>query len=465
VDLDNSLLRVDTLHEGIAHLLSRRPWAVFALLLELFRGKVAVKQFVHKHAPLDVKDLPIREDLLAYLTQQKALGRPIGLFSAAGQDIVDACRERFGIFDIAVGTSDPANLAGRAKLRSIQKHLGQQFVYAGDSSADLPIWREANGAIYLGRSRLLRARVARAAPLELDLSAPKAGVTAWTRAFRIHQWSKNLLLLVPALLSIPTLTARNALETLIAFAALCAIASATYVINDLVDVNADRQHASKKFRPFACGAIPLRDGVYAAMLLACISGIAMLLLPVQSAITLLVYAAVSLTYSFKLKQMPILDVICLGFLFTARIAAGASLLQNSSPYWLYAFSMFFFTSLAFVKRYTELAAAVRHERTHLPGRNYQTADLPLVLAAGLGSALCSIVVFLIYLGYQHFDAKLFHNPAALGLAVASLAYWLLRVWLLALREEMNHDPVAFALRDRTSYAVGALVGFSLFLAW
>jgi 4-hydroxybenzoate polyprenyltransferase len=163
--------------------------------------------------------------------------------------------------------------------------------------------------------------------------------------------------------------------------------------------------------------------------------------------------------------MPILDVICLGFLFTVRIAAGASLLPNNTPYWLYAFSMFFFTSLAFVKRYTELTAAIRSKRKHLPGRSYQIADLPLVLATGLGTALCSIVVFLIYLGYQHFDANLFRNPGWLGLAAASLAYWLLRTWLLALRGEMHDDPVVYALKDRTSYVLGGLVGVSLLLAW
>ena len=185
------------------------------------------------------------------------------------------------------------------------------------------------------------------------------------------------------------------------------------------------------------------------------------MLPAQCALTLLVYAAVSLTYSLQLKRVAILDVLCLGFLFTVRIAVGAALLENNTPYWLYAFSMFFFTSLAFVKRYTELAQVGES----LPGRNYQAEDLPLVLGAGLGSALCSIVVFLIYLGDQHFDRNLFSTPTWLGLSVAVLAYWLLRTWLLALRGQMHDDPVVFALRDRTSYLLGMVVGLSLLLAW
>jgi 4-hydroxybenzoate polyprenyltransferase/phosphoserine phosphatase len=465
VDLDNSLLGVDTLHEGLVQLLSRQPWLVFVLLLMVFRGKAALKDFVQKHAPVDVAELPVRNELLDYLREQKRLGRSIGLFSAAHQEVVDACSSRFGIFDVAVGTTGRVNLAGQEKLDSIKQHFGCDFVYAGDSAADLPIWREAKAAIYLGRSRLLRAQVANAAPLERDLSAPRAGFRIWAKALRVHQSSKNLLLFVPSLLSIPILTLTDVLNTALAFITLCITACTTYIINDLADVAADRQHPSKSQRPFACGAIPVSHGVFAVLVLSAFAAALMALLPRQCALTLIVYAAVSLSYTSKLKAVPILDVICLGFLFTIRIAAGASLLENNAPYWLYAFSMFFFTSLAFVKRYTELALAVRDERDSLPGRTYQSADLPLVLSAGLGSALCSIVVFLIYLAYQHFDASLFRNPAWLGFSVASVAYWLLRAWLVALRGEMHDDPVVFALKDRTSYVLGGLVGLSLFLAW
>lgn len=298
-----------------------------------------------------------------------------------------------------------------------------------------------------------------------DASAPRAGLKAWTRALRVHQWPKNLLVFVPAALSVPVLTWADGLNTLLAFVALCGIASTTYIINDLADVASDRQHPSKRMRPFASGAIPVRTGVLAAIALGMAAAALTLTLPARCAITLAIYAAVSLTYSFQLKRVAILDVICLGFLFTVRIAVGAALLENNTPYWLYAFSMFFFTSLAFVKRYTELAQAAGDQRTSLPGRSYQSEDLPLVLGAGLGSALCSIVVFLIYLGDQHFDRDLFNAPAWLGVSVAILAYWLLRVWLLALRGQMHDDPVVFALKDRTSYLLGVLVGLSLLLAW
>jgi len=308
-------------------------------------------------------------------------------------------------------------------------------------------------------------RLREAALSQHDAGAPKAGLKTWARALRIHQWPKNLLVFIPAGLSVPVLTWADGLNTLLAFAALCAIASTTYIINDLADVASDRLHHSKRTRPFASGAIAVRHGIVAAVTLGAAATAMTLMLPAQCALTLLVYAIVSLSYSFGIKRVAILDVLCLGFLFTVRLAVGAALLENNAPYWLYAFSMFFFTSLAFVKRYTELAQSAGKQFGILPGRGYRPEDLPLVLGAGLGSALCSIVVFLIYLGDQHFDRDLFSTPGWLGLSVAILAYWLLRTWLLALRGQMHDDPVVFALKDRTSYLLGMVVGLSLLLAW
>lgn len=465
VDLDRTFLTVDTLHEGISQLASSKPWMLAALPYQLLRGKAAFKQFVHTHAPLDIGSLPVQEDLLEYLRRQRRSGRRIGLFSAADQRIVDACSARFGIFDVAVGSDGERNLAGTAKLQSIRDELGPEFVYAGDHRVDMPIWRQSKAAIYAGRSKALRSKVAGATEVEFELSPRPAGARDWLRGLRVHQWPKNVLVFVPALISIPLLTAGDLLNFALAFIALCTIASATYLINDLADVSADRAHPSKKARPFASGTIGVGAGAVGAVALAGLAVVMLSLLPLQCALMLGLYAVVSLTYSFQLKRVPILDVLCLGFLFTVRIAIGASLLENSTPYWLYVFSMFFFTSLAFVKRYRELAVAAADQRATIAGRSYEIADLPLVCSAGVGSALCSIVVFVIYLGDQHFDGNLFRNPGWLGLAVGMLAYWLLRTWLLTVRNRIHDDPVVFALKDRTSYLLGLLVGLSLFLAW
>ena len=465
VDLDGTLLLVDTLHEGLVELLKHKPWLIFALLFTLLKGKAAFKAYVTRYGPIDVHALPVRTQLLDYLGEQRRQGRRLGLFSAADQSIVDACSARFGIFDVSVGSQPHRNLSGRTKLDVIREHFGQTFVYAGDASVDLPIWKEADAAIYVGRSAGLRARVERATELEHSFDAGRAPLSRWMFAMRIHQWPKNALVFVPAVLSIPLLSVTTAAQFVLAFLTLCAVASATYLLNDLVDVGADRAHRYKSNRPFASGEISLLHGVALALLVAA-AGIALAAaLPLRATLLIATYAATSLAYSFVLKRQPILDVIILGFLFTVRIAIGASILVNATPYWLYAFSMFFFTSLALVKRQAELQVAVKEGKGMLLGREYRPVDLPLVQGAGIGCALSSIVVFLIYLGDQQFDRELFRNAEWLGLAPAALAFWILRIWLLTLRGQMHDDPVIFALRDRTSYVAGLVVGLALFLAW
>ena len=301
--------------------------------------------------------------------------------------------------------------------------------------------------------------------MEHEVIHPPRELKLWARALRVHQWPKNLLVFVPFGLSVPMLGPQDVVNALLAFAAMCTIASATYLINDLTDISADRRHHSKKMRPFASGAIPVSSGILAIAGLASVALALAWMVPLECALMLGLYAATSLAYSFKLKLVPMLDVLCLGFLFSVRIAVGAAMLENSTPYWLYAFSMFFFTSLAFVKRHRELAVALAEGQADIAGRSYLTADLPLILTAGIGTALASIVVFLIYLGDQQFDQNLFRQPEWLGVVVTVLAYWLLRTWLLTIRGEMHDDPVVFALKDRTSYILGSIVALALLLAW
>jgi 4-hydroxybenzoate polyprenyltransferase len=466
VDLDGTLLRADTLHEGLVDIFSRRPWLLFPLLLQLLRGKAAFKQYVTRYARIDTNGIPVNSGLLDFLREEHGRGRRLGLFSAADQSIVAMFAERFGIFDLAVGSDGSRNLSGALKLAEIRERFGNSFVYAGDARVDLTIWREATAAIVVGRSRRIRDEVARHTPIEQTFVDGRPGVAMWLRALRGHQWAKNGLVFVPALLSLPTLQLLDLIMFLLAFLSLSAVASATYVLNDLIDLSSDRRHRTKRARPFASGKIPLSQAIVAVAGLTILVAAIASLLPNGFLVALLAYAVTTIAYSFVIKRVAMLDTLCLGFLFTLRIAAGAVLLEDdAAPYWLFAFSMFFFTSLAFVKRYTELLAAAGEGKSLIAGRGYQVRDLPVILAAGLGSALCSLVVFLIYLGDQHFNRALFSTPMWLGLAGGVLAYWLLRIWLLSVRDEMHDDPVLFALKDKTSFAMAMLVGVALLLAW
>jgi 4-hydroxybenzoate polyprenyltransferase/phosphoserine phosphatase len=464
VDLDGTLLRSDTLHEGVVQLLVRRPWLLFVLLLKLFAGKAAFKQYVTSVAPIDAAGIPEHAELLSYLVEQKGRGRRLGLFSAANEGLVAAFATRFGIFDVSRGSDGRRNLSGADKLAAIREEFGPNFVYAGDAKVDMPIWQAATAAIVVGRSPRLRDRVAATARIERAFIDPPSRLQLWIRALRLHQWAKNILIFVPGILAFPTLSPAALANFALGFVTLGTVASATYLINDLADLSSDRRHRYKRTRPLAACAIKLSHGVAAAMLLGAAAAILCLLLPRPFLLPLGLYVAATLIYSFRIKRIAILDVLCLGFLFTLRIAAGAVLVSAAPPYWLLAFSMFFFTSLAFVKRYTELLG-LDPDYSEAHGRGYQRRDMPVVLAAGLASGLCSLVVFLIYLGDQHFNRALFAHPEWLGVTGAIIAYWLLRVWLLTARDEMHDDPVLFALKDMPSRVMGVLVGLALLLAW
>lgn len=464
VDLDGTLLRSDTLHEGVVQLLVHRPWLLLVLLVKLFAGKAAFKRYVTGAAPIDADTIPEHGELLSYLKEQKARGRRLGLFSAADEGLVATFAERFGIFDVARGSDGRRNLSGSEKLAVIREEFGSDFVYAGDAKVDLPIWRAATAAIVVGRSPRLRDSVAAVAPVERSFVEPPSRLKPWARALRLHQWAKNVLVFVPGILAFPTLSPAGLASFALAFVTLGTVASATYLINDLADLPSDRRHRSKRTRPLAACSIKLSHGVAAALLLGIAAAALCLLLPVKFLLPLGLYVAATLAYSFGIKRIAILDVLCLGFLFTLRIAAGAMLVSAEPPYWLLAFSMFFFTSLAFVKRYTELLG-LDPAQPQVHGRGYEVRDMPVVLAAGLASGLCSLVVFLIYLGDQHFNRALFANPEWLGATGAIVAYWLLRVWLLTVRDQMHDDPVLFALKDMPSRVMGMLVGLALLLAW
>jgi 4-hydroxybenzoate polyprenyltransferase len=462
VDLDGTLLLGDSLHEGLLSLLMRRPWLVFPLVLTLLAGKAAFKSYVAERTTL-CREAPLHAELLGYLTEQKRLGRRIGLFSAADQRIVDAVAARVGLFTIAKGSNGGRNLSGADKLVAIREAYGDRFVYAGDAHVDLPIWRESEAVILVGRTTALRARLGPATTIERAFEGPRASPAVWLRALRVHQWAKNALVFVPAILALPVLKPVQSVQFLLAFAVLSLLASATYLVNDLADLSADRAHRSKRNRPLASGAIPLSHAVAAIGLIgAAAAGLASLL-PVAILPPLFLYLATTLAYSFHIKRVPVLDVLCLGLLFTLRIQAGTTLNPGPAPYWLFAFSMFFFTSLALVKRYTELRASAAADA--VPGRGYIAGDLAFVLAAGMASGMASLIVFLIYLGDQHFNRDLFQQPQWLGGAGIVLAYWLMRVWLLATRDQMHDDPVLFAVRDRASLAMAGVIGIALLLAW
>ncbi|WP_424813610.1 UbiA family prenyltransferase [Roseococcus sp. YIM B11640] len=468
VDLDGSLVRIDTLHEALFALLREAPLSVLSAGTLLRQGKATFKRRIALAHTADVEAMPFNEELLAWLWAERAKGRRIGLFTASDQAVADAVAAHLeGLFDEVRGSDGSTNLSGSRKADAIAAVFPEGFVYVGDAPVDAGVFARADAAVLVGDVPRLRASLPEGRRIEAEFPGQRPGWREWRRALRLSHWSKNLLVFVAPLLGLAVERAPEILlEALLLFILMGMLASATYLVNDLFDLSSDRRHPVKQNRPIASGAISARLGaVAAAGLLAAAFALSLLLLPMQATIALLAYLATTLTYSLALKRMPIVDVITLAILFTIRIFAGSVLMDEAVSLWLLTFSMLFFVGLAMVKRYAELRRVVSEGGGGVSARGYTAADLPLLLGAGLASGFSAIVIFTIYLIQEQYPRDIYRMPALLWILVPIIMVWLLRVWHLALHGRMNEDPVAFALHDRFSLALGAVALLVLALAW
>jgi 4-hydroxybenzoate polyprenyltransferase len=464
VDLDGTLVMADTLHEGFVAYVRGDPLGWRPLGRALNQGKAAFKREVSGRVGFDPRLLPYNEALLDYLKAEKRAGRTIGLFTAADQSIADAIAAHLGLFDVVRGSDGTTNLGGARKEAAIRDEFGDRFVYAGDSTADMPIFEHSERVILAGPVQRLQARLPAGKAVEAAFPTGKAGPRVWAKALRLPHWAKNTLVFVAPVLAFQ-FSAPVLLQALLLFLAMGLLASATYLVNDLFDLAADRQHPKKRFRPIASGAIPVRDAVFAsAGLVAAAFGIGFFL-PAKASLALAAYLAVTLTYSFALKREPLLDVVVLAGLFTLRVLAGNTVTPTPVSPWLLTFSMLFFLGLAAVKRYAELNRVMEEGGSAITARGYTARDLPLLLAAGIASGFAAVVIFTIYLINDQYPRGVYGHPGRLWAMMPVILFWTLRMWHLAVHGRMDEDPVVFALKDRWSLALGAVIVLVLLMAW
>lgn len=278
------------------------------------------------------------------------------------------------------------------------------------------------------------------------------------RQLRLHQWVKNLLLGMPLLLA-HRIDDVDALRTVIlAILAFCLAASAIYVVNDVVDLDADRAHPTKRHRPLAAGTLRVRDAMVMVPILIGLSAtISIIWLPPTFATYLIIYVAVTTAYSFGVKRMVIVDVLVLSCLYTLRLLAGGEAVGVIVSPWLLTLSMFLFTSLAFLKRYTELLDVEERRLDAAHGRGYRTEDLMMVRTIGPSVGFLAVLVFVQYINSTDVT-RLYTHPLMLWLAVPPLMYWMAHMWMTANRRVMHDDPIVFALRDPASYIVAIIIG-------
>ena len=355
VDLDGTLTPTDTLVESVIQFVKQSPLNLLKLPFWLIKGRAAFKEELALRTAIVPALLPYRPALLAYLQQEKDTGRWIILATAAHRSIAEGVATHLGLFDAVLATDANRNLKGKFKLDAIRSHVGDKFVYAGDSSVDMPIWKCSEAAILVGASPTLTHLIRQQVPIEKEFPE-EAGYAVWIKALRVHQWLKNLLLFVP-LLTAFSFTQISALTSiLLAFFAFSFAASATYIVNDLWDLQSDRSHPRKRLRPFACASLPILQGLAAASILIIFALIIALVVSKAFFLMLVLYVVLTSAYSWALKEYVLIDVIMLSILYTLRILAGAVAIGVSTSSWLLAFSVFIFLSLALVKRCSKLVS-------------------------------------------------------------------------------------------------------------
>lgn len=398
--------------------------------------------------------LPYREEVVELIKNAKNQGRQVVLATASPLKWANGVAENLGLFDRILATGNGVNYAGVNKAQELTRLFGEKkFDYAGDSKPDLLVWKAANNAIVVIKSQAFVNRVKMVNPNVIKvINKPKAGFLTYLRALRIHQWLKNLLIFVPLLAAHEVGDLQLLQQALLAFLAFSTCASAVYVINDLLDLESDRQHIRKRKRPFAATTIPVKTGALIAPLLLLFSVAVSLFLPERFIWVLAFYFAMTLAYSIELKRRTIVDVMVLAGLYTMRIIAGSAATDITPSFWLLAFSMFIFLSLAMVKRYSELLVSLQQKKEEAAGRGYAVTDLPVLMAIGVSSSMISVLVFAFYLNMPEVNAM---YPAKKWLWLISpvLLYWLSRIWMKTHRGEIDDDPIVFAVKDKMSLFV------------
>jgi 4-hydroxybenzoate polyprenyltransferase len=450
VDLDHTLVRIDLLRERLLLAILRNPPIFFKALFWLLQGgPTRLKIEIARRCALDVANLPFNEELLSFLKKEREAGVELVLATAAPYAWARSISDHLSIFDRVLATDAAnGNLKGKRKLAMILKDAGgKPFGYAGDASADRPIFEASQLPIVVGgRAGLAGKRAAKAIVIRQKSSA----APGWWRSLRPHQWSKNILIFAPAIAAhqIDKLWPNG----LLAFGAFSLVASALYLLNDFCDIDLDRQHPDKRLRSQAHGALcPSHALVLASLLLLAAAGMG-LHLPFKYNLILLCYGTVNVLYSAAIKNVVVMDLITLAFLYSLRIFAGGAACGVYVSTWLFAFIFFLALSLAHLKRYTELTQRLKTGIGSAARPTYTVEDMALLMKVGLSSGLISVLVLALYVTSPQ-TVSIYKSPALLFVVCVFLFYWIERIWFWAGRERITGDPIVFIVTDHISYLV------------
>lgn len=456
VDLDGTLTLTDTLYEEVLALARSKPLMLFLLPFWLIKGLAYLKYKVAENSLLDVTKLPYNAPFIEWLKEQKLRGKTIVLCTAANELIARKVCKNFDLFDDFIASDEYTNLKSTNKRKSLEDKYGEYgYDYAGNSSADLEVWAGAAHAIIVNASAGVLKKASKVASVSETFPSINLSLSAWFIALRVHQWLKNLLLFVPLLAAHQFDNFQSFATLTLAFISFSLCTSSVYIINDLLDLESDRRHPRKKNRPFASAKLPILLGVVVAPILIGSSFTLGAIVGENFLVILLLYLSLTVAYSLVLKRLVLVDCLTLATLYTVRIISGAAAASISLSFWLLAFSVFIFYSLALVKRYAELKVQIQEGKSFAHGRGYLVSDAPLLQVLGISSGYMSALVLALYVRSEDI-ISLYAQPLAIWLVLPILLFWVSWVWLKAERGEMHDDPIVFAAKDKVSLVVAAL---------
>ncbi len=451
VDLDGTLIKTDLLVESLFILIRTNLFYVFLIPYWLTKGRAFLKYEIAKRVELDVSTLPYRIGFLEYLRNEHSNGKILILATATNEYIANQVADYLGIFNGVVASDNVSNIKGQTKSNLLVERFGESgFDYAGDNLTDIAIWKKSRKSIVVGASKRTIRSVEKISSMTTFFDCEPFRIVYIVKALRIHQWLKNLLIFAPILAAHQLTNVELFMKSLVGAFSFCLCASSIYILNDFFDLQFDREHEKKRHRPLASGNLSPFVGLFFVPILLLLSfSTSIFLLPFEFSFILGTYFLVSIVYSLYLKSYLLIDVITLAALYTARIIAGSAATFIMPSFWMLAFSMFLFLSLALVKRYTELYRIASRGNSTSRGRGYVIKDLESLMSLGTSSGYIAVLVLALYINSLEVKER-YSYPEGIWLLCPLLLYWTSRLWVRTGRGSVNDDPVVFAMQDRAS---------------